>query len=222
MTTVINDAQGKITNVVNIAGPTVQCGILFNSGFAPRNTAPAGSACDSVGPYYSNPTRLNFAPRIGFAWTRSAMERPPSVGPLAFTTCYRCRLTSSPCKTNLRPSSYLTVSINLRLARIPWQDNFIRRSDSADNPPPGARLGALATSTVEAHPHRNYVLQWNLNLQRQITRTCRFHWGYVGSHGVHMLLRGDDGNMTIPTLTSADTSFPAVPRPRLWRSLHAR
>src|SRR5882757_2608914 len=68
MTTVITDAKGKITNVVNIAGPKVQCGTLFNSQFAPGGIAPAGSVCDSVGPYYSNPTLRNFEPRIGFAW----------------------------------------------------------------------------------------------------------------------------------------------------------
>ncbi len=55
------------------------------------------------------------------------------------------------------------------------------------------------------------MLQWNLNLQRQITRDLSVSLGYVGSHGVHMLLRGDDGNMTIPTLTSAGYLFPCGP-----------
>jgi hypothetical protein len=55
------------------------------------------------------------------------------------------------------------------------------------------------------------VLQWNLNVQRQITPDLSVTLGYIGSHGVHMLIRGDDGNMTIPTLTSAGYLFPCGP-----------
>ena len=65
MTTVINDAQGKITSLVNISAPDPQCGIQYTSPFL--GTLPGGS-CGSVGPYYSNPTTRNFEPRIGFAW----------------------------------------------------------------------------------------------------------------------------------------------------------
>jgi hypothetical protein len=66
----------------------------------------------------------------------------------------------------------------------------------------------LSVSTIETHPHRNYVLQWNLNVQRQITPDLSLTVGYIGSHGVHMLIRGDDGNMTLPTQTSAGLLFP--------------
>src|SRR5882762_3861377 len=212
MTTVLNDAQGKITNVVNIAGPTVQCGTLFNSGFAPRNTAPAGSACDSVGPYYSNPTRLNFAPRIGFAWDPFRDGKTSVRGafgiydvlplPAYFLTMQNQSAPFIIFDSVDKPSS----GPNTLAGQF-----YTGGATLLTNPPPGARLGALATSTVEAHPHRNYVLQWNLNLQRQITRDLSVSLGYVGSHGVHMLLRGDDGNMTIPTLTSAGYLFPCGP-----------
>jgi hypothetical protein len=69
----------------------------------------------------------------------------------------------------------------------------------------------LSVSTVEAHPHRNYVMEWNLNIQRQLTSDVSLTVGYIGSRGVHMLLRGDDGNMTLPTLTSAGYLFPCGP-----------
>src|SRR6202043_3858571 len=79
------------------------------------------------------------------------------------------------------------------------------------NPPAGVSPGKLAVSTVETHPHRNYVEEWNLNVQRQISSTLSLMLGYVGSHGVHNLIRGDDGNMTLPTQTSAGLLFPCGP-----------
>jgi hypothetical protein len=48
-------------------------------------------------------------------------------------------------------------------------------------------------------------------VQRQITSDLSIALGYVGSHGIHMLIRGDDANMTIPTLTSAGYLFPCGP-----------
>jgi hypothetical protein len=94
----------------------------------------------------------------------------------------------------------------------PLQNQFSAGGqDLLTNPKPGVQVGKLSTSTVEANPHRNYVLEWNLNAQRQITPDLSITLGYVGSHGVHMLIRGDDGNMTIPTLTSAGYLFPCGP-----------
>src|SRR5438445_1529001 len=71
MVTVVKDAQGKITSLPNITDAVPQCGVQFDSSFAPGGpTAPrlAGSVCGGVGPYYPNPTLRNFEPRIGFAW----------------------------------------------------------------------------------------------------------------------------------------------------------
>jgi hypothetical protein len=62
---------------------------------------------------------------------------------------------------------------------------------------------------VEHHPHRNYVMQWNLNIQHQITPSLTAVIGYVGSHGVHQAFRADDGNTVIPTLTSIGYLYPA-------------
>jgi hypothetical protein len=72
-------------------------------------------------------------------------------------------------------------------------------------------VSPLAASTIETNPHRNYVMQWNLNVQRQITSDMSLTIGYLGSRGVHLMMRGDDGNMTIPTKTSAGYLFPCGP-----------
>src|SRR6202171_3042511 len=65
MVTVLNDTQGKITNLVNISDAGPRCGVQYT---APGFAAIPGGTCTSVGPYFSNPTKRNFEPRIGFAW----------------------------------------------------------------------------------------------------------------------------------------------------------
>ena len=69
----------------------------------------------------------------------------------------------------------------------------------------------LTASYVEPNPKRNYVEQWNVNVQRQLTPTLTASVGYVGSHGLHLLIRGDDFDMVIPTHTSAGWLWPANP-----------
>jgi hypothetical protein len=59
-----------------------------------------------------------------------------------------------------------------------------------------ATSSKLAMSTIEGEPHRSYVEQWSLSVQRQLSSDMSLTVGYVGSHGVHLLMRGDDGNMS--------------------------
>ena len=64
---------------------------------------------------------------------------------------------------------------------------------------------------MDRNPSRNYVEQWNINVQRQITSTLTATVGYIGSHGVHMLMRGDDGDDVQSTLTPAGWLWPFNP-----------
>ena len=64
--------------------------------------------------------------------------------------------------------------------------------------------------SLEPHPKRNYVMQWNLNIQRELVHDLTATIGYVGSHGVHQPFRVDDADMVMPTLTSAGYLWPQV------------
>src|SRR6202040_2366310 len=50
---------------------------------------------------------------------------------------------------------------------------------------PSSKLGNF----IEQHPHRNYVMQWNLNVQREVLPSVTALLGYVGSNGVHLPVR---------------------------------
>src|SRR6202165_429326 len=210
MTTVLHDAQGKITNLVNITDPAPQCGVQFTANFAPGGKQPAGAACAGVGPYYHNPTLHNFEPRIGFAWDPFHDGKTSVRGGFGIYDVLPLPGYFLVLQAQAAPFMIFDTVDKPSSGPNPLQGKFSAGGqDLLTNPPPGSKLGKLSISTVESHPKRNYVLQWNLNVQRQIRQDMSVSLGYVGSHGVHMLIRGYDGNMVIPTRTPEGYLFPS-------------
>jgi hypothetical protein len=69
-------------------------------------------------------------------------------------------------------------------------------------------LTSLRANYTEHAPKRNYVMQWNFNLERELARGLTATAGYVGSRGVHQPYRQDNFDMVLPTLTPAGYLFP--------------
>jgi hypothetical protein len=62
---------------------------------------------------------------------------------------------------------------------------------------------------VQPNPKRNYVMQWNLNVQHEVIPNLTAMVAYVGSRGIHQVFRADDINTTQPALTSAGYLWPS-------------
>jgi hypothetical protein len=151
------------------------------------------------GPYFSNPTLRDFEPRVGFSWDPFKSGKTAVRGGFGmFDTL---------------PLLYMTVTMNGREA--PFFDNASTSDATAlKGRFPGKVLPILGLSNlengfVEHNPKRSYVMQYNLNIQRELSRNLTVVVGYVGSRGVHQAFRTDDGNIVLPTASSAGYLWPS-------------
>jgi hypothetical protein len=195
-TTVLKDAQGRITNLADLTAQAPTCGVQFS---APIPAQP-GSACSGVGPYYKNPTLRNFEPRVGFAWDpfkdgKSSVrgsfglyDVDPFAGYFLLQQNQAAPFLIFKSVTNT-PGSF---------DQFPVQPGFTGPFQAGEG---GLQLensvgSKLAMSTIEGAPHRSYVEEWTLSVQRQLRSDVSLTVGYVGTHSVHLMMRGDDGNMS--------------------------
>jgi hypothetical protein len=149
-------------------------------------------------PLFSNPTLRNFEPRIGLSWDPfdngktaiSAGFGMFDVLPLPYLIQFN-ELFSA-------PFFQLGSATNLPVGSFP-SDAFAFVSGSSNT----------RQAYFDPHPRRNYVMQWNLTIQRELAKDLSAMVGYVGSRGLHQPFRVEDVDIVPPTLTSQGYLWPS-------------
>jgi hypothetical protein len=187
-TTLPRDANNRIqeiTTLVNCATP----------GVAPSPSSPCGP--EHVDTFIrNNPTTKNFEPRIGFSWDPFKDGKTAVRGgfgifdvlPLPYEFGLNTAATAPFQIIGLDPTNTLGGGVD---PNISFNPNKIRNR------------------YVDQNPHRADVLNWNLNIQRQLGASWTLIAGYVGSRSVHLSVAADDINLVPPVQTSAGIVIPS-------------
>jgi len=184
--TVPTETTGQLAVLYSPTDPLPHCGVTHDK-------------CVGTGPLFQNPTHKDFQPRVGFAWD------PMHNGKMAVRGGFGLF-------DNL-PLMYEYTGMEILAAPFfglgsinnagTLKNNFFAGVPNSTLP-----SSSLRSAYIENKMPRNYVLQYNLNIQREVTQSVTAFIGYVGSHGVHMPLRIDDYDIVPPTLTSAGYLWP--------------
>src|SRR3989454_4174603 len=221
MNTVISERHGKLTSLRTITDPLPTCG---TSAPTATDVVLGKPGCAGVAPIFSNPTTLNFEPRFGFAWDPRGNGKMAVRGGFAIFDVlplpgYFFSQAWAPFFLTGTIADSAATPLKGKMGIPPTNANGTTNPESAysyffgktSQPGCTSPLGTctLSASFTESHPKRNYVEQWNINVQHEIAPNLTATVGYVGSHGLHQLIRGDDFNQVLPTLTSAGWLWPA-------------
>jgi hypothetical protein len=191
MNTMLTESANKLANLRNLTDATPHLG----------------------NPFFNNPTLRNFEPRIGFAWDPLHNGRTAVRGGIGLFDVlplpYQFTLL-----TTLAAPYFQYTAFNNPASVCPEQNPcpkpFYNFGGNTNITFPANKLRA---TYIEPNPKRNYVMQWNLNVQQQLTQSLTGMVAYVGSRGIHQPFRVDDADMALPTRTQYGYVFdPTAPR----------
>jgi hypothetical protein len=150
--------------------------------------------------FINNPTTKNFDPRIGFSWD------PTGSGKTAVRAGFGI--------FSVLPLPYVyTIGDSLTLP-------FSLQTDNGSPLPQGSfpvvpssvSFGNSAGSRyIDRSPKRSYAMNWNVNIQRELTSKVAVMAGYVGSRTLHEAVTADDANQVVPPQINGVFTWPCDP-----------
>lgn len=138
-------------------------------------------------PYFQNPTTRNFEPRFGLAWD------PTGSGRTAVRAGFGI--------FDVLPLPYeyeLPAMLSAPFFELGQTPNNLAQGSFPKTGFNQLGVTTLRGAFIQQNPKRNYVYQYNLNVQHQLTKDLSIMAAYVGSRGLHQALRADTINYVLP------------------------
>jgi hypothetical protein len=174
---------------------------------------PSDAAPHLGDPFFLNPTQRNFEPRVGFAWDPFKTGKTSVRGGFGMFDILPLPYLYELLVPLSAPFYQLGTNSSLQGAYFP-------NCNAAGAPSPSSTCTSVfdkvsgSNSARQAYiqhdPKRNYVMQWNMNVQREVAKNLTAMLAYVGSHTVHNAFRADDINTNQP-LTPLNQLGPIYP-----------
>jgi hypothetical protein len=150
-------------------------------------------------PIITNPTLWNVEPRVGFSWDPFGHGTTAVRGSFGVFDVPLMPIELRGAVYSAWPFFDTTNATNLPVGSFP--------SGAFQFLSPSATTARYVYMTP--NPGRNYVMQWNFNIQRELPGKTTALIAYVGSHSLHNVLQIDDMDIVLPTLTPQGYIWPS-------------